>query len=329
MQSIGFARAQLGGSPARLPDRASHTLARQRSSRGPSFFLVGAPKAGTTAMNFYLAAHPDIFMAPKELHYFSGEVLFGPPTEERGLAWYLDAFGAAGEKRLLGEASVFYLSSEHAGARIKAFAPDARILIHVRNPSDFLVSYHSEMLFLGFEDIEDVEQALDAEAERREGRSIPAECRIPRLLHYSDIARVSRQIEHVFAVFGRQNVLVNVFDDLVANPAALYRGTVAFLGADPSFAPNFEAMNGNKVVRSQALRCFLNAPPQPLKDVAKLLLATPIRRAILGPIWRMNTRYVSRPEPNPALRARLKRAFAGEVRRLSDLLDRDLSAWSR
>jgi hypothetical protein len=45
----------------------------------PTFFLVGAPKSGTTAMNSYLSKHPAIYMAPKELHYFSDDVLYGPP----------------------------------------------------------------------------------------------------------------------------------------------------------------------------------------------------------------------------------------------------------
>ena len=39
----------------------------------PNFFIVGAPKCGTTAMNDYLNRHPDIFMATKELHYFGSD----------------------------------------------------------------------------------------------------------------------------------------------------------------------------------------------------------------------------------------------------------------
>jgi hypothetical protein len=132
----------------------------RRPRRRPGFFLVGAPKAGTTAMNTYLSRHPEIFMAQKELHYFSHEAFYGPPLAERDFDWYLDQFREAGEKTLLGEASVWYLSSSTAAERIKEFEPSAKILIHVRNPTDLIVSYHSELLFLGYEDIEDIEQAL-------------------------------------------------------------------------------------------------------------------------------------------------------------------------
>src|SRR5262249_24261803 len=67
--------------------------------RRPSFFLVGAPKAGTTSMNSYLALHPDIFMATKELHYFSGEAFSDPPIEERDLFWYLSEFERGSNKK--------------------------------------------------------------------------------------------------------------------------------------------------------------------------------------------------------------------------------------
>ena len=38
----------------------------------PNFFIVGAPKAGTTSLYHYLESHPDIFMSPiKEPNFFS------------------------------------------------------------------------------------------------------------------------------------------------------------------------------------------------------------------------------------------------------------------
>jgi hypothetical protein len=48
--------------------------------RKPDFFIVGAPKSGTTAMYEYLKAHPEIFMCRKEPHFF-GSDLYSP--------WYI------------------------------------------------------------------------------------------------------------------------------------------------------------------------------------------------------------------------------------------------
>jgi hypothetical protein len=293
----------------------------------PSLFIVGAPKTGTTAMNTYLARHPEIFMAPKELHYFSHEAFYGPPLGERDLDWYLDQFREAGEKTVLGEASVWYLSSSTAAQRIKEFEPRAKILIHVRNPADLIVSYHSELLFHGYEDIEDLEQALDAEKQRLEGRNIPVQCVVPRVLYYSEVVRFTEQIERFFTLFGRENVLVNIFDDLVADPAALYRRTLAFLGVDSSFTTTFKVINNNKIVRSHLLRAFMGC--RSLNQAARLILSKSRRKRIRKWLWEINTRVVPRPEPTPAVMTRLRREFAGEVERLGDLLGRDLAAWSR
>ena len=43
--------------------------------RPPNFFIVGAPKAGTTSLYHYLDQHPNIYMSPiKEPHYFASEI---------------------------------------------------------------------------------------------------------------------------------------------------------------------------------------------------------------------------------------------------------------
>jgi len=312
----------------------SASITEQRGGTGyfpgyrPGFFLVGAPKAGTTSMNGYLAGHPDIFMASKELHYFSGESFSDPSIKERDLSWYLSKFSAAGNKRLIGEASVFYLSSKTATYHIKQFEPDAKILIHVRSPSDLILSYHSALLYEGFESIKDIWQALMAETQRRAGINIPFACRIPRVLYYSEIGRLGEQVKHFFAVFGRENVLVNVFDDLARDPASVYRKTLAFLGADDFSLTKFEIENGNKVLRSDLLARFLRTPPQSAR-MLKRVIPRPIRADITMGLRRLNTRHVSRAAATPEVIAYLKREFAADVELLSNLLGRDLTYWSR
>src|SRR5665647_751711 len=110
----------------------------------PDFFIVGAPKCGTTAMNNYLAQHPDVFMAQKEIHYFGSDLKMRVKVSE---SEYLNYFQNAEEKKLIGEASVWYLFSEKAAAEIKAFSPQAKIIIMLRDPIDVLHSLHSQHLF--------------------------------------------------------------------------------------------------------------------------------------------------------------------------------------
>src|SRR5947209_1137964 len=104
-----------------------------RPSAGPDFFIVGAPKCGTTAMSEFLAGHPDVWMCPfKETHHFAGEEYWRrsgafrgdrAPTREE----YLELFRAAPAVHRVGEASVWYLHSASAPDAIRAFRADADI----------------------------------------------------------------------------------------------------------------------------------------------------------------------------------------------------------
>ncbi|MFN9173847.1 MAG: hypothetical protein ACK58N_04855, partial [Synechocystis sp.] len=76
-----------------IPTRPSKNL--------PNFMIIGAQKAGTTALNKYLSQHPQIFMCPlKEPQFFSTDVIY-----ERGLDWYRGLFGEAKPGQVCGEAS--------------------------------------------------------------------------------------------------------------------------------------------------------------------------------------------------------------------------------
>src|SRR5579872_3244504 len=98
--------------------------------RKPDFFIVGAPRCGTTAMFDYLGKHPEIFGAAlKEPHFFGSDIAYPRrPTLERYLSYFV---GANGEKRV-GEASTSYLFSKLAAAEIKEFSPSSRIIIMLR-----------------------------------------------------------------------------------------------------------------------------------------------------------------------------------------------------
>src|SRR5262252_9724271 len=100
----------------------------------PDFFIVGAPRCGTTAMGRFLAEHPDIFMARKEMHAFGKDLHFGRRFYRRSLEAYQSEFVGAGDRKRVGEASVWYLFSKTAASELKQFNPDSRIIIMLREP---------------------------------------------------------------------------------------------------------------------------------------------------------------------------------------------------
>ena len=120
----------------------------------PTFFIIGAPKCGTTAWVRYLRTHPGIFFADmKEPTHFATDLpgIRWVPT----LAEYESLFDRGFGAPVVAEASAMYLYSADAADAIRRYNPDAKILIFLRSQDDFLQSYHHQLLFRFAETIED------------------------------------------------------------------------------------------------------------------------------------------------------------------------------
>lgn len=294
--------------------------------RRPDFFIVGAPKSGTTAMNDFLRQHPQVFMPRlKDITFFGQDLQFRRPriSQERYLSLFLEADGA----QRAGEASVWYLYSKLAAEEIKAFSPAASIIAMLRNPVDMLYAQHSEFLHNCNEEIDDFEAALDAEEDRKQGKCLPKTVHLVEGLFYRETAKYAEQVRRYIDVFGRENVHVIIFDDFKQDTDKVYQQTLQYLGVDPNFRPKFQRVNSNKVLRNRRMQEFLVAPPLLLKYVFDAIIPPQYSGRLLPYLRRLNTRYVERPPLDPALRKRLQLEFKPEVKQLSKLLNRDLSHW--
>jgi hypothetical protein len=296
--------------------------------RRPDFFIVGAPKSGTTSLYTYLRLHPEIFMANrKELHFFGSDIQSSYYV--RDPQRYLSFFAAAKSEKRAGEASVWYLYSKLAAREIKEFSPRANIIIMLRNPVDMLHSLHSQFLFNKSEDIDDVESALNAEDDRRRGLRVPPAVHFVECLFYRDTVRYAEQVTRYFDAFGKENVHIIIYDDFKNDPSTSYQNTLKFLRVSDNFEPDFTVVNPNKTVHSKALRNVLLNPPEHAQKLLKALVPRFVRANIWKTLKRLNTRYVPRMPMDPALRSRLQAEFVAEVDRLGNLIGRDLTDWGR
>ncbi|MCY4020540.1 MAG: lysylphosphatidylglycerol synthase domain-containing protein [Chloroflexi bacterium] len=308
------------------------------SKAKPNFFIVGAPKCGTTSLHEYLQRHPDVFMPfYKEPHYF-GSDLEGSrfrqfrDQPERYLKLFRDA---RGEQRI-GESSPWYLSSRRAAEEIHAYDPQAKIIIMLRNPVDMMYSMWSQFRYSGNEQIETFEEALDAEPERRRGERIRRAAHCISGLYYRDMVRFGEQVGRYFDLFGRENVKVVIFDDFKSDTASVYRDVLAFLEIDTGFQTTFDIVNPNKEVRLEWLQRLIVSSGfslMLLKDRLTYLATThalvPISyrtRAVKGVIA-VYTKYERRSPLTAELRGRLARELQGDIDKLSGMLGRDLSHW--
>jgi hypothetical protein len=285
-------------------------------------------------MSDFLGAHPDIFMARKEMHLFGSDLHFGKHFYRRNREAYLQEFDDWKDQSLGGESSVWYLISRFAATEIHDFNPDARIIIMLREPVEMMHSMHSQFLLDNNEHVSSFAKALAAENERRRGKGLNRRCYFAQGLVYADIVRYVAQVQRYFEVFGRDRVHVILYDDFATDVAEAYRSTLNFLGVDAAgIQPDFKVINGNKGIRCNALQAIVR---DPLILSAALAVRPLVPRRVFNLLQkidarfrRSNSRAEKRRPLDSCLRARLEREFAPEVDRLSELLGRDLSHWSK
>jgi hypothetical protein len=192
--------------------------------RSPDFFLVGAPKCGTTALYAMLGAHPEIFVSPiKEPDFFAADIqaaiLGGRATND--WARYLELFNSAAPGQKLGEGSVSYLASRLAAAAIHEWCPDARILMVLRDPADRLFSHYSA-----------------AVAARSTRQTFPDWLRAAAVREKTDAApigpvvagRYGANLQRYLAVFPASRIHIIWHEDYVTDARATVRSIFTFLG---------------------------------------------------------------------------------------------------
>ena len=299
----------------------------------PNFFIVGAPKCGTTALSEYLRTHPNVFFSPdKEPNYcctdMDDRIRLAHSVDE-----YLKAcFMGANEQHLaVGEGSVSYLSSPTALKNIKEFAPHARIIVMLRRPVEMAYALHSEFLGSLLDDVPEFERAWKLQGERKNGKYIPRTCSMPKVLQYRDMCLLGEQLEYLYSIFSREQVLPILFDDFKSNTPAIYRKVIEFLELPHDGRKDFPAMNENRSLRTSwvfTLTSFLtrwmDKPYQQLKRAMGIK-----RTGLQSFIGHLNLRKAKRKPLSREMQEVLLDSFRDDIHKLESILTRDLSHWRK
>lgn len=296
----------------------------------PDFFIIGAPKSGTTALATYLSAHPGVlFSKSKEPNFFSRDLDFFRFTgsHEEYMAEY---FPGEHDTLLLGEGTPFYMYSEEAVPGILAKNPTARFIVMLRNPVEQVVSMHAQRLLNSHEDQEDFGTAWRLQSERRAGRRVPVGCRDPKILLYRDIADYPRQLTRLFQHAERSQVKVILFDEFSEATDDVYRDVLQFLGLPDEGKQQFEVVGQRQAIRNPLLARVLSNPPKILLELAgRLKRALGLEHlGVIGKLRAMNTDSTPEPAPLDAdLVAELEGIFREDTLELQEMLGLDLSDW--
>lgn len=295
----------------------------------PDFFLVGAPKCGTTALRTWLRAHPRIFMCvPKEPCYFALDFPAHRVVANRDD--YAALFRDAGEEHLaVGEASVIYMYSDVAIAELHKALPSSRLLVMLRNPMDMAVSMHAQALWSCDENIEDFGNAWAACADRRAGDKVPRHCRDSKVLLYDRMPLLGSQLSRLLEIFPRAQVGWWFFDDLVADPRRVYREVLSFLEVPDDGREEFPRVNARKHAHSRLLSLCTEKTPRRMASAAmRLKRAMGIRRwGVRDALRRANLKPQPQQALRPAVRAAMHAHFAPDIRLLEDITGRKLGHW--
>jgi hypothetical protein len=318
-------------------DRCDAAAGRAASAAGrvPDFFVVGHAKSGTTALHRMLAHHPQLFMPePKEPWFFCTDMAyrFAPRmgSTPASLAEYRALYAGAPKGSLVGEASSSYLWSRTAAAGIAEQRPDARIVAILREPASFLRSLHLQLVQTHVENRRDLRRALELEDARRRGKRIPRRSHRPQLLMYSDHVRYAEQLKRYEAAFGRERMLVLIYDDFRADNPGTVRRVLRFLGVDDSVSVEPVDANPTVLLRSQMLDTLLHEvsvgrgpAAAAVKRAIKAATPTALRRRALHGAQRHV--LLGRVDPaDEVLMAELRVRFKDEVVAVSEYLERDL-----
>jgi hypothetical protein len=270
-------------------------------------------------MHECLRRHPQIYMSPRKEPLFFAEDL--PDLPGRRISTpeeYIALFDGARAGQLLGEASPYYLYSEHAVHAIRRQCANARVVIMLRNPADMMYSMYWAWSYAGFDDSPTFEEAIDPRRFRA-----PNQSRF--LLDYRHFARYSSHVARYLDAFGEARVHIVVFDDFVRDTSRVYRELCRFLGVSPDHQPPptldvIQRASARRPLSRRLARFVTACRPSDHRLVARR--AMPLVRDALRR-WGS----VAPPPLDADTRRRIQREYASEIRLLGDLIGRDLSAW--
>ncbi len=297
----------------------------------PDFFVIGAPKAGTTALHAALGQHPQLFLSPvKEPKFFLCD---GPPHDftgpgdahsRREWIWRRDEYerlfdGApVGTRR--GESTPLYLADPDALARIHAEVPDARLIVVLRDPVDRAYSNWAHLWADGLEPIGDFIGACADEPRRREAGWAP-------FWRYLETGLYGAQLQHLFALFPRDQVHIIRYLSLVDDPQATLDAVARFLGVDEGVVTEVPARNVGGYVPPTPYTRALSAIFRHGASIGSHFPPQLWRKASLPLQWLIQRTPQHRPELQPDERAQLIGYFADDIAVVEQLTGWNLETW--
>jgi hypothetical protein len=283
----------------------------------PTFFIIGAPKTGTTSLHYYLDQHPQIHMSPtKEPHFFiePDNVPSYVSHHVKHLDDYEKLFDSTAEAR--GEASPSYTEyPRYTGApeSIKKLVPAAKFIYVVRDPIDRTLSHYMHHV------------AVDGEHRSlREALGDLSDPESP----YTCPSLYASQLDRYLNQFPQESILVVDQADLLEDRLTTLREIFAFLLVDKTFySPRFDEKIGESSGRRIYPRRYMHFAGRAKRSFLRRL-PRGLRRSLRHSVERALYPALKSPTLDDDLRSQLEGLYAGEMVRLRGMTGKTFATWS-
>ncbi len=292
----------------------------------PNFLIIGAAKAGTTSLCYYLNQHPEVYISPeKEPRFFTPEFYTtycnGPLRDKArrttmSLGEYYSLFSGVTNEIAIGEASTEYIYFPETAKRIKQMLPNIKLIAILRDPAERAFSAFCYQLRDGCE-LGSFEQALHDEKRRLLEHWRPGWL-------YQKVGFYYEQLKPYFDLFDKDQIRVYLYEDLDVAPIATLRDIFRFLGVDEDFVPDLSRKNVSRIPRNQLLNLLIKRN-SPFKSLLTSLTPKLVRQKLSKQIKTYNLE--AKPTLSPEVRKELVFLYQDDILRCQDLLERDLSTW--
>jgi len=282
------------------------------------FFIVGAPKAGTTSLYHYLNEHLEVEMSSqKEPDYFSDDAL-----QEQGMYYgknridTLDKYNnlfVNPQAKLRGEGSVSYFFYYDVPNKIKKYNPDSKIIIMLRNPIDrafshYLMDYRLGLVSESFEDI------VKKNSNHKYAHLFYQQ--------YIQVGEYANQLKRYLNVFNRENILLIDYEDFKKDVAGVVNKTYLFLGVNDDFQPNLNKKhNTYSMPKNRIIRYIYSFVP--LRNLLTSIFSKEMIKSTRNFLFKSDKKPIMQVET----RLFLKKHFEKDVNELSELLNKDYTKW--
>jgi len=283
------------------------------------FFIVGAPKAGTTSLYHYLNEHPQVEMSSqKEPDYFSDKAIqsqgmyYGKnriDTEEK----YNELFNTQKKDVIFGEGSVSYLFFPTVAQDIKAYNPIAKIIIMIRNPIDrafshYLMDYRLGLVSDSFEDI------INKKSRDKNAHLFYQQ--------YIKVGEYATQLKRYFDIFDKENILLVDYEDFKSDVTGTVNLVYSFLNVSTEFSADVNKKHNTFTMPRNKLIRFVYSFVV-IRNMLSFIFSKNIVKAVRFVLFRKN----KKPKLLEETSNQLKHYFSNDVRLLESIIGKDYSKW--